>query len=143
MKRLILSILAVFVVIGTVSFAYAQTSKDVNVVNTAAAPVNVRSVDDPAKRAFQLAFEVNGTNPVATPVGKVFVVEHVSGSFRLGSVSGLTTTCRFLQLAFPVSGVTGLPEALELLPTVMGTVPSIGMDLTFVSINNPMKFYIR
>jgi hypothetical protein len=123
--------------------AFAQTAKDVTVVNTAAAPVPVKSVDDPARRAFQIGFEVNAATPVSTPAGKIFVVEHVSGSFRLKTVTGSTTPCRFFQLSLPVSGVQGTFESFEIIPTEMGTTSSIGFDVTFHSINHPMKLYLR
>ncbi len=139
---------ALFLFIFTIALfaphsVFSQPAKEVIVTNTRAAPVLVRAVDNPARRAFQLAFEVNSGNTVTTPAGKIFVVEHVSGTFRLGTVSGAASPCRFLQLGLPVSGITGPPEALEFIPTLMGTVPSISNDITFLTINHPMKFYIR
>jgi len=123
--------------------AAGQGSKEVIVTNTSANAVPVRAVDDAARRAFQLGFDVNTGNTVTTPAGKIFVVEHVSGSFRLGTTSGATTPCRFLQIGLPISGITGPPEAVEIIPTVMGTTASVGNDVTFLSINHPMKFYVR
>ena len=143
MKALGLFILVVSFVLFVPTVSSGQTSKDVTVVNTTAAPVPVRSVDDPARRAFQIGFEVNGAAPVSTPAGKIFVVEHVSGSFRLKTVSGSATPCRFFELGLPVSGVQGAPEVFEIIPTEMGTAPSIGFDVSFYSINHPMKIYFR
>jgi hypothetical protein len=143
MRSLSLSVTVLAFLVSIAVTANGQGPKDVNVINSASAPVPVRSVDEPAKRAFQLAFEINTPTPVTTPAGKIFVVEHVSGTVRMGTVSGSTQPCRFLQLGFPVSGTSGAPEALELIPTLMGTAASIGMDISFQSINHPMKFYIR
>lgn len=143
MKALSLFILMMSFGVMVPTLSLGQSTKDVNVVNTAAAPVRVKSVDDPARRAFQIGFEVNSGTPVSTPAGKIFVVEHVSGSFRLKTVSGSTSPCRFFELGLPVSGVQGAPQSYELIPTDMGTGASIGFDLTFYSINHPMKLYIQ
>ncbi len=143
MKALCLFLLVLSFAIFVPTESLGQTAKDVTVVNTPAAPVPVRSVDDPARRAFQIGFEVNSPTPVSTPAGKIFVVEHVSGSFRLKTVSGSSTPCSFFELGLPSSGVQGTFEVLELIPTAMGTTPSIGFDLSFYSINHPMKFYLR
>ena len=143
MRTLVLFVVTLVFGVSLSMTSFGQTAKDVIVANPPASPVNIRAVDDPAKRAFQLAFEVGTPNPVSTPAGKIFVVEHVSGTFRLGTVSGSSNPCRFLQIAFPASGASGPFEALELIPTVMGTAQSIGQDLTFISINHSMKFYVR
>ena len=143
MKGIVLFIFVISFAIVAPTSSFAQTSKDVNVVNTTSAPVPVKSVDDPARRAFQVGFEVNGATPVSTPAGKIFVIEHVSGSFRLKTVTGSTTPCRFFELGLPVSGVQGTTETIELIPTDMGTAASIGFDLSFYSINHPMKLYMR
>lgn len=139
-----LFIFAFVIAIAAPAFVCAQTAKDVNVVNPTTAPVNVRSVDEPARRAYQVGFEINTPNPVTTPAGKIFVVEHVSGNVRLKTVSGATTPCKFFELGLPVIGIQGSPvESFSLTPTDMGTAPSIGFDLSFYSINNPVKFYIH
>lgn len=143
MKGLGLFIFVISICVLATTSSFAQTAKDVTVVNTTAAPVPVKSVDDPARRAFQIGFEVNGATPVSTPAGKIFVIEHVSGSFRLKTTSGSSTPCRFFELGLPVSGVQGVTEAIELIPTDMGTAASIGFDLSFYSINHPMKLYMR
>ena len=144
MKSVSLFILAIGIVLLGNTAGRAQASKEVIVANTAAAPALVKSVDDPARRGFQLGFEVNGPNSVTTPAGKIFVVEHVSGTFRLKTQSGSATPCRFFELGLPVSGVQGsLPESYELIPTDMGTTASVGFDLTFYSINHAMKLYLR
>lgn len=143
MKALSLFILILSFAIFVPTVSFGQTAKDVNVVNTTAAPVPVKAVDDPARRAFQIGFEVNTGTPVSTPAGKIFVVEHVSGSFRLKTVSGSTSPCRFFELGLPISGVQGSPQTYELIPTEMGTAASIGFDLSFYSINHPMKLYLQ
>ena len=137
--------LVLFVIAVGVTTSLGQGAKDVVVTNAATAPVPVRTVDDPARRAFQLGFEVNGPNTVMTPAGKIFVVEHVSGSFRLGTTTGSSTNpCRFFQLGLPVSGVSGPPEVVELIPTLMGVASGgINNDVTLLSLNHSMKFYIR
>jgi hypothetical protein len=143
MKGLGIFLVIITAILVSADVTLGQVAKEVVVTNTAAAPVLVRSVDDPARRAFQLAFEVNSGTPATTPAGKIFVVEHVSGNFRLGTVTGSANPCRFLQLGLPVSGISGPPEAVEFIPTVMGTSAALGNDVTFLSINHPMKFYIR
>lgn len=143
MKTLGSFLAAIAIVLSFQHASLAQTGKDVVVTNTPTSPIPIRSVDDPARRAFQLGFEVNGPNLVTTPAGKIFVVEHVSGSFRLNTVAGSASPCRFLQLGLPFSGATGPPEALELVPTLMGVAPGGSNDFSFLSINHPMKFYIR
>src|SRR5688572_15911929 len=107
MKALGSSIVVLAVVVFAQIVAFGQGAKEVIVANTPAAPVPVKSVDDPARRAFQLAFEVNSPNTVTTPAGKIFVVEHVSGNFRLGTASGGANPCRFFQLGLPISGISG------------------------------------
>ena len=143
MKTLGLFLFLFSIVLATATYTRAQGAKEVIVANTSAAPVPVRSADDPARRAFQVGFEPNSGNTVTTPAGKIFVVEHVSGSFRLGTTSGSTNPCRFFQLSLPVSGIAGPPESIELIPTIMGTAPSVSNDITFLSLSQPMKFYIR
>ena len=144
MKFVSLFLVSIGIVLFSQPASFAQALKDVVVMNTAAAPALVKSVDDPARRAFQLGFEVNNPNPVTTPAGKIFVVEHVSGTFRLKTQSGSTTPCRFFELALPVTGVQGsLPESYQLIPVDMGTTTSAGFDLSFYSINHAMKLYLR
>ncbi len=143
MKAIGLFVIAFAMILSAQIASLDQAAKDVVVTNTAAAPVPVKSVDDPARRAFQIGFEVNGPNPVTTPAVKIFVAEHVSGTFRLKTQSGATTPCRFFELGLPVSGVMGLPEAFQLIPTDMGTTASVGFDVSFYSINHPMKLYFR
>jgi hypothetical protein len=114
MKTVSLYLLAIGIALFGNTVILAQGPKDVVVTNTASAPALVKSVDDPARRAFQLGFEVNGQNPATTPAGKIFVVEHVSGTFRLKTQSGSTTPCKFFELALPVTGVQGsLPESYQ------------------------------
>lgn len=144
MKIVSLYVVLIGIALAAHTAALGQASKDVVVVNTAAAPALVKSVDDPARRAFQLGFEVNGPNTVTTPAGKIFVVEHVSGTFRLKTQSGATTPCKFFELGLPVSGIQGsLPETYQLIPTEMGTAPSVGFDVSFYSINHAMRLYMR
>src|SRR5215203_7373976 len=112
MKTVSLFIVAIGIALFGHTVILAQASKDVIVTNTASAPALVKSVDDPARRAFQLGFEVNGQNPATTPAGRIFVVEHVSGTFRLKTQSGAVTPCKFFELGLPVSGAQGsLPES--------------------------------
>ncbi|MEP6704818.1 MAG: hypothetical protein ABJB34_08435 [Acidobacteriota bacterium] len=144
MKTLSLFLVVIGIALLGNTVSFGQASKDVVVTNTAAAPALIKSVDDPARRAFQLGFEVNGPNTVMTPSGKIFVVEHVSGTFRLKTQSGSATPCKFFELALPVSGVQGsLPESYQLIPMDMGTTPSLGFDVSFYSINHAMKLYFR
>jgi hypothetical protein len=144
MKTVSLYLVALCIAFAAHTVTLGQASKEVVVTNTAAAPALVKSVDDPARRAFQLGFEVNSPNSVTTPAGKIFVVEHVSGTFRLKTQSGAATPCRFFELALPVSGVQGsLPESYQLIPVDMGTTPSVGFDVSFYSINHAMKLYFR
>ncbi|MEO6334720.1 MAG: hypothetical protein ABIO91_07020 [Pyrinomonadaceae bacterium] len=144
MKTISLFLVVIGIALLSNTAGFGQASKEVVVTNTAAAPVLVKSVDDPARRALQLGFEVNSPNTVTTPVGKIFVVEHVSGTFRLKTQAGATMPCKFFELALPVSGTqASLPESYQLIPTDMGTTPSLGFDLSFYSINHAMKLYFR
>ena len=144
MKAIVFCIFVFVVVLVGPTLVHAQAPKETVIINPVTSPVNVRSVDEPARRAYQVGFEINTPNPVTTPAGKIFVVEHVSGSVRLKTVSGATTPCRFFELALPVVGVQGSPvESFSLTPTEMGTSASVGFDVSFYSINNPMKLYIR
>jgi hypothetical protein len=143
MKALGLVLFVFTIMLAGTSVTSAQQSKDVTVVNPPDNPVNVRSVDDPARRAFHAQFEVNTPNPVVVPAGKIFVVEHVSGSFRLKTIQGATTPCKFYELALPNAGVQGIFIPINFTPTDMGTAASVGFDVSFYTLNNPMKFYVR
>jgi len=144
MKTVSLYLVALCIGLAAHTSTLAQSSKDVVITNTVAAPALVKSVDDPARRAFQLGFEVNSPNTVTTPAGKIFVVEHVSGTFRLKTQSASATPCKFFELGLPVSGIQGsLPESYQLIPVDLGTTPSVGFDVSFYSINHAMKLYFR
>jgi len=133
--KLIISI--VFAVLVFAGAAFAQT--DVRVTNKVGDAVAVKSVDNPARHGFQVSFELNGaTPPPAIPAGKVFAVEHISGHLRIPSATGATTPCKFYQLSFLLGSTD-----IDVTPVLMGTAPSIGQDLNFITISQPLKAYVQ
>jgi hypothetical protein len=124
-----------FVTLAFASAAFAQT--EVRVTNKVGDAVAVKSVDSPARHGYQVSFSINPATPPEVPAGKVFAVEHISGQIRVPSATGATIPCKFMQLSF-VLGSTDI----DVVPVSMGTAPSIGNDLNFVTISQPIKAYI-
>jgi hypothetical protein len=80
---------------GTVSVSNFPTTQNVNVTgNTAASPIFVRDVDEPAKNVYVVGLCANTSiyqtcEPLTVPVGKRFVIEQVSGECNVGSDSSI------------------------------------------------------
>ena len=114
---------------------FTQKSSNVVVTNTTANPVPVRRADNPAFQAYKIGVEWGETKSV--PVGKTFVVEHISGHYQIASPFGAAGPCRIMRLAIPVGG-----ESIDVVPVSMGTAPGLGQDVNFFSFSQQYKGYI-
>jgi hypothetical protein len=113
--------------------AFAQT--EVRVANKVGDAVAVKSVDEPARRAYSVAFAMNA-NPLPTvPAGKTFVIEHISGHIRVPSAFGAAGPCRFMQLSFIVG------SEIDVVPVFMGTATGLNNDFNFFTISQPVRAY--
>ena len=121
-----------------VSFAAvgnAQKNSTVIVGNTSASAVPVKRADNPAFQPFRIGVEWGETKSV--PLGKTFVVEHISGYYQIGSPFGAAGPCRIMRLAIPVGG-----EAIDVIPTYMGTANGGTQDVNLFAFSQPYKGYI-
>jgi len=131
MKKLSLIFFAILVFAAAMS---AQTN--VRVTNKKGDAVAVKSVDNPARHAYQVSFALN-TNLPTVPDGKVFAVEHISGHMRVPSAFGAVGPCKFMQLSF----ILGSAD-IDVIPVSMGTSPSLSNDVNFISFTQPVRAYV-
>lgn len=73
----------------------------------------------------------------SVPLGKTFVVEHISGHYQIGSPFGAAGPCRIVRLAIPVGG-----ESIDVIPVYMFTANGGTQDLNLFSFSQPYKGYI-
>jgi hypothetical protein len=132
------SILTITLLILSLSNAiYAQADKTVVVVNTAANPVPVRSVDVPAPiQPYQAV--IDGSSLPTVPAGKLLVIEHVSGHYRVPSASGSAGPCRILQLSL----LLGSGGDIDVVPVFMGTGTGINSDVNFFTFSQAVRSYV-
>ena len=128
--------ISIFCFIAILTFstaAFAQTEVRVN--NKAGDAVAVKSVDEPARRAYSVAFEMNASPLPSVPAGKTFVIEHISGHIRVPSAFGAAGPCRFMQLSFIVG------SEIDVVPVFMGTAAGLSNDFNFFTISQPVRAY--
>jgi len=114
---------------------HAQKTSTVVVGNTTANPVPVKRTDNPAFQPYKIGVEWGEIKSV--PLGKTFVVEHISGFYQIGSAFGAAGPCRIMRLAIPVGG-----ESIEVIPVHMGTANGVTQEVNFFSFSQPYKGYI-
>ncbi len=134
-----MSKIGLVVIIGVIvlfaSVGNAQKNSTVIVGNTSASAVPVKRADNPAFQPFRIGVEWGETKSV--PLGKTFVVEHISGYYQIGSPFGAAGPCRIMRLAIPVGG-----EAIDVIPTYMGTANGGTQDVHLFAFSQPYKGYI-
>ena len=138
MKKFNFVVISVFCLSAIFAFStavLAQTPTQVRVTNKAGDAVAVKSVDNPARHSYQVAFEMNVGAPPVVPDGKTFVIEHISGHIRVPSATGITGACRFLQLSFIVG------SEIDVVPVFMGTASGLSNDFNFFTISQPVRAY--
>lgn len=118
---------------------YAQQTKAVQVTNDTTNPVPTKNVENPARNAFQVAFELLGSNPATVPAGKIFVIEHISGAIRVESQFNAPVPCRIRQLSIS----TGSLHPIDVIPIYMGTGQGLNGDVNFFSISQPVRVAAR
>ena len=104
---------------------FAQKSSSVVVTNTTANPIPVRRADNPAFQAYKIGVEWGETKSV--PVGKTFVIEHISGFYQIVSPVGAAGPCRIMRLAIPVGG-----ESIDVVPRLYGNRGRTGTRCKFL-----------
>lgn len=114
---------------------FSQKSSNVVVTNTSGNPVPVKRADNPAYQAYKIGVEWGETKSV--PLGKTFVVEHISGHYQIGSAFAAAGPCRIMRLAIPVGS-----ESIDVVPAYMGTAPGLTQDINFFSFSQQYKGYI-
>lgn len=112
-----------------------EAQKGTIITNTTENPVRVRSVDNPALSRYQIGISLGQTATV--PDGKIFVVEHMSGSLMIGSNAGATGPCRIHYLALGTGDVS-----IDVVPTFMGSAQGLNTEFSFFSFSQTVKAYV-
>ena len=112
-----------------------SAQKGTIVVNTAENPVRVKAVDNPALGRYQVGLSLGQIANV--PDGKIFVIEHISGSLMIELNAGATGPCRIHYLAFGTGNVS-----IDVVPTYMASAKVISSEFSFFSFSQSVKAYV-
>lgn len=136
MKRFDHSIIGMAAFLGILLITGSVLAQKGTVItNTADNPVRVKAVDNPAYNRYQVITELGDISSV--PAGKIFVIEHISGSLMIESAAQATGTCRVYSLALSTGAVP-----LDVIPTYMGSAPGLNTQYSFFSFSQPVKAYV-